>query len=202
MSPRNRSLLLMGAQLLLVLSLWGKLHYDRARLPRYWIQAAPVDPELPLRGRYLSLAPVLPIHGFVFPALKPRPIALASTNPWPNPWETHSVTVKLQQSSQELVAEVVQDAPASNPYEYESHLMPGFKRGSVAESERNLTQDQWTVRLNEQVPYFIPENVQNPAHVAKGETLWMEVNLPPKGPFRVIRLAIKDAKGSMRVLPY
>ncbi len=42
-------------QCVLVLSVAGKYAVDRARLPRVWAKAAPVDPSLPIRGRYVSL---------------------------------------------------------------------------------------------------------------------------------------------------
>jgi uncharacterized membrane-anchored protein len=40
---------------LIVLSLAGKYALDRERLPRVWVKCAPVDPNLPVRGRYVSL---------------------------------------------------------------------------------------------------------------------------------------------------
>lgn len=39
----------------IVLSLAGKYALDRARLPRVWVQTAPIDPNMPIRGRYVSL---------------------------------------------------------------------------------------------------------------------------------------------------
>ena len=42
-------------QCLLVLSVAGKYAIDRERLPRAWAKTGPVDPNLPVRGRYLSL---------------------------------------------------------------------------------------------------------------------------------------------------
>jgi hypothetical protein len=39
----------------LVGSLGIKLRVDRARYPRAWARSAPVDPDLPLRGRYVRL---------------------------------------------------------------------------------------------------------------------------------------------------
>jgi hypothetical protein len=39
----------------MVLSLTGKLLYDRATCPRVWVRTAPYDPSLPIRGRYLAL---------------------------------------------------------------------------------------------------------------------------------------------------
>ena len=42
-------------QCLLVLSLSGKLLYDRSTCPRVWVKTAQWDPNLPIRGRYLAL---------------------------------------------------------------------------------------------------------------------------------------------------
>ena len=42
-------------QCLMVLSVAGKYAWDRERLPHAWAQAAPVDPNLPIRGRYISM---------------------------------------------------------------------------------------------------------------------------------------------------
>jgi hypothetical protein len=55
MSPLHKGLILGVAQMLIVAALGGQLLVDRARLPHVWVEAAPVDPNLPIRGRYLSL---------------------------------------------------------------------------------------------------------------------------------------------------
>ena len=39
----------------LVASLGAKLLYDRATRPREWVHVLPVDPDSPLRGRYVRL---------------------------------------------------------------------------------------------------------------------------------------------------
>lgn len=41
--------------ILIVLSLGGKLLYDRATRPRVWVRTGSYDPNLPIRGRYMSL---------------------------------------------------------------------------------------------------------------------------------------------------
>ena len=51
----RKALILAGIQCLMVLSLAGKLLYDRATCPRVWVRTAPWDPSLPIRGRYLAL---------------------------------------------------------------------------------------------------------------------------------------------------
>jgi hypothetical protein len=41
--------------ILIVTSLGGKLLYDRVHRPRVWVKTGSVDPDLPVRGRYLTL---------------------------------------------------------------------------------------------------------------------------------------------------
>lgn len=55
MSLRRRALILAALQCVMVLSLTGKLLYDRASRPRVWVKTLPRDPSLPIRGRYLAL---------------------------------------------------------------------------------------------------------------------------------------------------
>jgi hypothetical protein len=54
MTNLQKGLLLAAAQLALVASLATKYAIDRARLPRVWVQTAAYDPNLPIRGRYVS----------------------------------------------------------------------------------------------------------------------------------------------------
>lgn len=51
----KRGLMLAVAQILLVLTVVGKYSWERAQYPRVWAAVVPVDPNLPVRGRYLSL---------------------------------------------------------------------------------------------------------------------------------------------------
>lgn len=46
-------------------------------------------------------------------------------------------------------------------------------------------------QLAEPLAYFIPEHVEDPSRRPAGETLWVEVTLPPKGAPRPIRLGVK-----------
>jgi len=55
MTPLIRGLVIAVVQVSLVASLGAKLLYDRATLPRVWVKAAPYDPDLPIRGRYVRL---------------------------------------------------------------------------------------------------------------------------------------------------
>ena len=56
MTPFTRALLVGAAQVLLVASVGAKFVYDRASYPRLWVETAPYDPDLPIRGRYVNIA--------------------------------------------------------------------------------------------------------------------------------------------------
>jgi len=60
MRPAAKGLFLAGLHLALVAALGGKLLLDRARCPRVWARALPVDPDLPIRGRYVRMRVDLP----------------------------------------------------------------------------------------------------------------------------------------------
>ncbi len=46
-------------------------------------------------------------------------------------------------------------------------------------------------QLAEALAYFIPEHAEDPSRRPAGETLWVEVTVPPKGAPRPIRLGVK-----------
>jgi hypothetical protein len=56
MNLLGKGLIVGAAQLLLVSSVGAKFLYDRASYPRLWVETAPYDPYLPIRGRYVSIA--------------------------------------------------------------------------------------------------------------------------------------------------
>jgi hypothetical protein len=55
MTPFYKGVTVAVLHLAIVLSLGGKLLYDRAHRPRVWVRTGWVDPDLPLRGRYFTL---------------------------------------------------------------------------------------------------------------------------------------------------
>jgi hypothetical protein len=52
----GKGLIVGVAQLLLVSSVGAKFLVDRANYPRLWVETAPYDPDLPIRGRYVNIA--------------------------------------------------------------------------------------------------------------------------------------------------
>jgi hypothetical protein len=91
---RRKGLVLALLQGGLLLSLGGQLLLDRATRPRGWILSEPVDPHLPIRGRYVNLALLVPAPG--------RPSGLA----WPLPGER----VVLRSEDARVRATVATDA--------------------------------------------------------------------------------------------
>jgi len=55
MKPAIRGAVLLAVHCALVLTVAGKYSWDRGRLPRAWANTTPVDPNLPVRGRYVTL---------------------------------------------------------------------------------------------------------------------------------------------------
>jgi hypothetical protein len=64
MTALTKGLILCGVQTAMVLSIGGKLLLDRATLPRIWVRAFPYDPNMPIRGRYVSLTINAEARGF------------------------------------------------------------------------------------------------------------------------------------------
>jgi hypothetical protein len=55
MNNLRKGLIVALLHVLIILSLAGKLLYDRANRPRVWVRTGSVDPDMPIRGRYFTL---------------------------------------------------------------------------------------------------------------------------------------------------
>jgi hypothetical protein len=168
MKPWVKGLTIAAVHVGLVASLGGKLLYDRTTRPRVWALAAPYDPSLPIRGRYVSLQLVV----------EPRGIGETKPSPGSQPG---SQSVVLRVEAGRLVTE-------ANPLERgfdPSDLHVRFIR----------RQDQELAVLDKPVAFFIPEHVSDPSRRPAGEELWVEVTIPKKGPPRPIRLGVKKGDG-------
>jgi len=155
----------------LVASLGAKLLYDRATLPRVWGLTTPYDPNLPIRGRYVSLQLVVEPHG-----VRETKPGLASQQPQP---------INLRVEGDRLVAEA-----AARPEDYDPSVL--HLRFIDRRSEKLAV-------LAEPVAFFIPEHIPDPSRRQEGEELWAEVTIPKKGLPRPIRLGVK--KGNDPIIP-
>lgn len=86
--PMRKGLLVAALHAAIVASLGGKLLVDRTTRPRVWARTAPVDPNLPIRGRYVRLR---------IEAKPARDLTIA-------PFETASTPVALGAPDGQLVA--------------------------------------------------------------------------------------------------
>jgi hypothetical protein len=167
MSPLVKGLVIAAVHVGLVASLGAKLLYDRATLPRVWVLAAPYDPDLPIRGRYVSLQLVV------------EPRGIQQTEPSPKQQPMASVLLRVEDSR--LVGEA---NPQVREYVPSDLHLRFIQRG-----------DARLAVLDEPVAFFIPEHVPDPSRRPTGEELWVEATIPKKGPPRPIRLGVKKGDG-------
>ena len=172
MKQVHKALLLGVVQLALVASLGGKFLADRASRPRFWLKTAPVDPDLPIRGRYVSLRVEVPAPGLGAPSKKEEEQRMSVPRPAAPLLRDRPEMVHLKAGPQGLTAV--------------------FGEGESREGVwGRVALDNTVVILQEPLAYFIPEHVADPSRLAANEELWVEVTLPKKGPLRPIRLGVK-----------
>ena len=176
MTSRNRAIALIVIQCLLVSSIAAKYLYERATRPRVWVRAAQYDPELPMRGRYLALQPLVDACDLknLPPAKTIRPQARGDCQ------------VRLVGRNGKLVAQDAGD---------------GLPRGQYDWLVLNPRMQCEQVPVSLSLDYFIPENAHSPFPLNKGQELWVEVTVPPSGPPRAIQLALSE-NGNWRVLKF
>jgi uncharacterized membrane-anchored protein len=158
--------------ILIVLTLGGKLLYDRAHRPRVWVRTASVDPDMPLRGRYFTLS--LEVQAPDFHVTAPEPPAPGVT------------VVKPQRRMPQYFNENV-----------ELKVVNGQLLARKTDRNTGNTVRWWPMRqgrdgflLYPSLAFFIPEHSETP-RLNRGDELWAEVTIPRKGPPRPIQLAAK-----------
>jgi hypothetical protein len=178
-------------QLGLVCSIAAKYLYQRATCPRVWTRAAMYDPELIMRGRYLSMQlevngchSTLPFGGQAIPygVSHGGSVGLSVVNGQQGVQFSGKVSV----ANNKLIAIRTPESSASS-----SDQMIFAPVGPSCD----------VMRLIEPVNFYIPEHATSPLPVKRGQELWVEVTVPPKGPPRPIQLALKD-KGAWKPLAF
>jgi hypothetical protein len=172
MKPSVKGIVIAVVHVGLVASLGAKLLYDRATRPRVWALAAPYDPNLPIRGRYVSLQVVV------------GPRGISETKPGPGQQSPKSVILRVE--SNRLIAEA---NPQDRGYDPSDLHLRFIQR-----------RDEKLAVLDQPVAFFISEHIQDPSRRAQDEELWVEVTLPKKGPPRPIRLGVKKGDGPITPL--
>jgi hypothetical protein len=182
MKPMTKAITVALIQATLVGSLGAKLLYDRSTCPHAWFKAERYDPNLPIRGRYLSLQ--LQVKDPLLPEeieRKYRSLGKAeeggSVEPvFPGPRNLGRECGSIDVSSGKPVAVL------------EPILPTGGCDNLTFVRERSG--DGTILRLNEPVLFFIPDTAHDPPRVVDGEQLWVLATVPRKGPPRPISLGI------------
>lgn len=166
MKPWVKGLVIALVHIALVASLGAKLLYDRATQPRAWALTAPFDPNLPIRGRYVSLQVVV------------EPREIPETKPGMKPQV--GLSIRLVVEGDQLVA---YPKPQRGYDPSDLHVQFVTRGGDTR------------AVLEQPVAFFIPEHIPDPSRRAVDEELWVEITIPRKGPPRPIRLGAKKGNG-------
>jgi len=180
--PLYKGLLIAALHVALVTSLGAKLLYDRHSRPRVWAQARPYDPDLPIRGRYLSLQLIIDAEGFPLPGTRADLLNSGQNR------------ARLEVRNGKLVA--VRDETGDYYVYFQAApgvVMPPLPKDTKWEDEQKQPIDFPIVAvLSNAVLYFIPEHAEDPTPRRNNrDELWAEVTIPKKGPPRPIQLALK-----------
>lgn len=167
-------------------SIAAKYLYQRWRCPRVWTRSAAYDPELPMRGRYLSLQVMvdgcestLPSHAEAeFPRKPDGTVASPKFRVRGGPML--DFPARLEVKDNRLLALRLPNAEDDRKGQYVA-AFPG------AECDR--------MRLRDPVNFYVAEHAASPLPLKPGEELWIEVTVPPKGSPRPLQLAVKSAAG-------
>jgi hypothetical protein len=182
-SLSGTSLVLLAIQLAIVSTIAAKYLYQRWSCPRVWTRATTYDPQLLMRGRYLSLQLIVDGCQSTLPSAElatvPRNVEGLPTG--------ESYTIR-----------------STEPVQFPARLkVEGNKLLAIRIEGEDNGSDELTVeglpgsscedlRLDGGVDFYIAEHAAVPAPLKPGQQLWIEVTVPPKGQPRPIQLALKD----------
>ena len=177
------SIALLVIQLVLVCSIAAKYLYQRWTCPRVWTRTVAYDPELLMRGRYLSLQLVVDGCESTLPSARqanfPRDYnGVAVSGNFTIRGEIRSAfSAELKVINNRLSAIYIRDADKE-------------RSGQTVVAFHRLPCDQ--MRLASPVNFYISEHARSPLPRDPGSELWIEVTVPANGPPRPIQLAVKQ----------
>ena len=182
-SLSGASVALLVIQLALVSSIAAKYFYQRLACPRVWTRAAAYDPEMLMRGRYLSLK--LTVDGCQ------STLPSASQAAMPRNLDGVPVGSMYSIRSPQMVQFPAQLKVVNN--KLEAIRIPDSDNrplGVIVEGMPGAScQD---LRLAAPVDFYIAEHAADPSRLQPGQELWIEVTIPPQGPPRPLQLALKQ----------
>jgi hypothetical protein len=177
------SVTLLMVQLALVSAIAAKYLWQRWTCPKVWTRTIAIDPELPMRGRYLGLQLMVDGCQSTLPSAKaaqfPRDVngAAVAGRYGIRPAGMVEFNGELKVANNKLVAMKIEDPGKADA----GQLVDAWPASQCDE-----------MRLEKPVDFYIAEHAQSPLPVKRGQELWIEVTVPPKGPPRPLQLALKD----------
>jgi hypothetical protein len=181
MKLSKTSVTLLVIQLAMVSTIAAKYVYQRSTCPRVWARTVAIDPDLPMRGRYLSLRLEADGCQSTLPSAKgatfPRNINGEAIR---GPYRLRASSIfraDLKVVNNRLTAIYIRD-DQNGTLGQEVSVWPGAACDAM--------------RLDVPVDFYIAEHARSPLPLKPGQELWIEVTVPPKGPPRPIQLALKD----------
>jgi len=186
MSAMGRAVALAAVHVLLISSLGAKLLYDRRTCPQAWFKTRQFDPNLPIRGRYLSLQVEVrdprsqaEIESRFGSEIKTQENA-QKQYAWRGPFDFGRECGSIAVRDGVPVAIFEPEGPIS----FCDNLT--FSRQRVAGAPGDST-----LRVNEPVLFFVPDTAQLPAPTHDAAELWVMATVPHLGPPRPIALGVK-----------
>src|SRR6266850_740468 len=165
MTSRTKGLVVAALHIAIVSTLGAKLVADRATLPRVWAEVAPYDPDLPIRGRYVSLQVKVEPRGF---------------------------GEQAGQGSSQGNSQAGWDWGYGHLSVEGDHLVATRADSGEGHPLRLRTENgRLVATLTTPVAYFIPEHATD---TSRKDGLMVEVTVPRKGPPRPIRLGVKEGE--------
>ncbi|HYW40531.1 MAG TPA: hypothetical protein VE957_20685 [Terriglobales bacterium] len=182
--PMTKAVAVALIQVLIICSLGAKLLYDRRTRPQAWFKTDRFDPNLPIRGRYVSL--------------------LVEVNDSRSPEEVEK----------KFGTEIQGIENSRSKYGFPRMFDFGRECGSIAVRDgvpmaefdrtpgwncdnltfvRRKTASGIALRLTEPSLFFISDTAKDPTGLARGDELWVLATIPRKGPPRPIALGVKKA---------
>jgi uncharacterized membrane-anchored protein len=177
------SIVLLLIQLALVSTIAAKYLYQRTTCPRVWVRAAAYDPNMVMRGRYLSLR--LTVDG----CQSTLPSALHAIFPRNSDGTTKPTGFHVNwQGAVRFRAKL----------KVENNRLLVIRIPEADQTSKGVNVTAWpdsscdAMRLDEPVDFYIAEHAADPTRLKPGQELWIEVTVPPQGPPRPLQLALKQ----------
>lgn len=182
--PMTKAVVVALIQVLIVSSLGAKLLYDRRTRPQAWFKTERYDPDLPIRGRYVSLQ--IEVNDSRSPEEVEKKFG-AEIQGIQNRRAQYNYR-GMDDFGRECGAIVVRDGSPTAEFDQS----PGWGCENLT-FVRRKTGSENSLRLTEPSLFFISDTAKDPTGLARGDELWVLATIPRKGPPRPITLGVKKA---------